>query len=52
MHLNHVNGTAAGFVLERLAESRPSAALRATNPDAYDDLQLYPTLLALSPRHP
>ena len=43
---------AAGFVLERFVESRPSEALREKNPEAYVDLNRQPSLLALRLRRP
>ena len=42
----------AGFVLERLVESRPAEALREKNPEAYEDLNRQPSLLALRLRRP
>ena len=42
----------AGFVLERLVESRPDEALRARNQAAYDDLNRNPSLLALRLHRP
>lgn len=42
----------AGFVLERLVESRPNEALREKNPKAYDDLNREPSLLALRLHRP
>jgi len=42
----------AGFILERLVEPRPAAALREINPDAYDTLRRNPSLLALRLRRP
>lgn len=42
----------AGFVLERLVESRPDEALREKNPEAYDNLNRQPSLLALRLRRP
>ena len=42
----------AGFVLERLVESRPDEALRRKNPQAHDDLHREPSLLALRLRRP
>ena len=43
---------AAGFVLDRLVESRPDETLRETNPEAYADLHQHPSLLALRLRRP
>jgi hypothetical protein len=37
----------AGFSLERLVESRPDKALREKNPEAYENLNRQPSLLAL-----
>lgn len=42
----------AGFVLERLVESRPDETLREKNPEAYADLHQHPSLLALRLRRP
>ena len=42
----------AGFVLERLVESRPADALREKNPEVFEDLNQQPSLLALRLRRP
>lgn len=42
----------AGFVLDRLVESRPDETLRERNPEAYVDLHQHPSLLALRLRRP
>lgn len=43
---------AAGFRLEQLLEPRPGEALRATNPQRYEQLNSRPSLLALELRRP
>ncbi|RJL34064.1 class I SAM-dependent methyltransferase [Bailinhaonella thermotolerans] len=42
----------AGFVLERLVEPRPVAALREVDPAAYDKLTRFPAFLAVRLRRP